>query len=43
MRWNKIDPLTIILAIILIIFILIAIGFLKVPDIIRIMGGVGGK
>jgi hypothetical protein len=41
-KWY-LDPLTIVLIIILIIFILIAVGFLKIPEIIKILGGILGK
>ena len=43
MRWDKIDLLTIVLVVILIIFILIAAGILKLPDIIKMLGGALGK
>ena len=41
-KWY-LDPLTIVLIIILIIFILIAVGFLNIPEIIKILGGILGK
>jgi len=43
MKWGKIDLLTIVLVIILIIFVLIAAGILKLPAIIKILGGTLGK